>query len=84
MFGLHWALLNFVLFTLSLAVLGLCCHTGFSLDAEARATPLEVCRLLLVVASPVAECRVEAQGPGSQGTWAQRLSSMWEPPTLGD
>lgn len=84
MFGLHWALLNFIVFTLSLAALGLRCCTGFSLDAEARATPFEGCRLLLAVASPVAGCRGEAQGPRSHDTWAQRVSSMWDPPTLGD
>ena len=45
-----------ILFILFLALLGLCCCTDFSLVVASRGYSLaEVCRLLIAVASPVAD-----------------------------
>ena len=81
--GLHWTLLNFILFIPSLAVLGLGCCAGFSLDAASEGYPVELCRLLLAGASLVAEPRGEVQGLRSHGTRAQLLHSMRDPPGSG-
>ena len=44
---------------LFLAVLGLCCSTGSSLvEVSGGYSLLEVCRLLIVLASPVAEHKI--------------------------
>ena len=59
-----------ILFTyLFLAVLGLCCCTGFSLVAASGGySPVAVPGLLIVVASLVAE-------PGLSGSWASVVAA---------
>ena len=56
-----------------MAVLGLCCVAGFSFVLQSRGhCPVIACRLLIVVASPVAEA-LGPMGLSGRGTWTQQL-----------
>ena len=65
---------NHLFFNLFLAALGLpCCVWAFSNCGQRGLLFIVVCRLLIAVASLVAEHRLQARGLSSCGTWAQQL-----------
>ena len=68
------------LFILFLAALGLRCYAGFSLVVESRGCSLvEVCRLLLAVASLAAELRLwgaRASGVGAHGLGSSSYQAL--------
>ena len=75
---------NFIYLFLFLAVLGLrFCARAFSICGERGPLFIAVCRPLTIVASLVAEHKLQTHRLSSCGSWAQLLRGMWDLPRPG-